>query len=80
MQKDIRYDKATGDWAMLLDGRYVGSRATPAGARAELDRLAYDELTHSIDDERREFLRKLYTLRSHPLPMNGTVFHKFNEE
>ena len=62
MNKRIQYDRSTKDYAMYLDGRYVGSRATHAGAQAELDRLAYEDLTHPIDDERREFLNKLYSL------------------
>jgi len=62
MNKRIQFDRKTKDYAMYLDGRYVGSRATHAGAQAELDRLAFDELTHPIDDGRREFLEKLYSL------------------
>ena len=46
MTKSITYNRENRDFDMFLDGRYVGSRATYAEAEAELDRLAYEILTH----------------------------------
>jgi hypothetical protein len=43
--KEIVRNRLNRDYDMFLNGRYVGSRATHTEAQAELDRLAYDELT-----------------------------------
>lgn len=48
--KDIKRQKnwSTGkmEWDMYLDGRYVGTCASKEEAEIELDRLAFDALTH----------------------------------
>lgn len=44
MSKRIKFDRLTRDFAMYLDNRYVGSRATYSEAEAELDRLALEQL------------------------------------
>lgn len=46
MTKEIRYDRSTKDFAMYLNGEYVGSRSDRTEAQVELDRLAYEALTH----------------------------------
>ncbi len=47
LTKTIRYDRETRDFAMYLDGAYVGSRATHDQAETALDQLASDELAHA---------------------------------
>jgi hypothetical protein len=47
ISKEVKRDKTTKDWAMILNGEYVGSRATPQEAREELDKLAFSLLQHS---------------------------------
>nr|ALS90791.1 MetaGeneMark_Unknown Function [uncultured bacterium] len=44
--KEVRRNRETKDFDMYLNGRYVGSCATPQAARAELDRIVFAELTH----------------------------------
>jgi hypothetical protein len=44
MQKLIRYDRETKDFAAYLNGEYIGSFATRGAAEVELDRLAYEQL------------------------------------
>lgn len=44
--KEIKFDRTTKDWAMYLNGEYVGSCSTPQDAQAELDRLATAQLAH----------------------------------
>lgn len=44
--KEVKFNRETKDFDMYLAGRYVGSCATSQAARAELDRIAYAELTH----------------------------------
>lgn len=46
MQKEIKRNRQTKDYDMFLNGRYVGSCGTYREAELELDRLAYDALTH----------------------------------
>lgn len=40
--KEIVYDLIDCDFAMYLDGEYVGSRRSKTEAEAELDRLAFE--------------------------------------
>jgi hypothetical protein len=42
--KRIQYDRATRDFSMFLNGRYVGSRATYTQAEQALNALAYETL------------------------------------
>lgn len=60
--KEIIRNRASRDFDMFLDGRYVGSRATHQGAQSELDRLAMAELTHPHAEGRQELMSKLYSL------------------
>lgn len=60
--KEIKRNRATSDYDMYLNGRYVGSRATHSGAQSELDRLAYDELTHPQSEGRQELMTRLHSL------------------
>lgn len=46
MTKDVRYNRLNREHDMFLNGRYVGSRDTAVQAWKELDRLAYEALTH----------------------------------
>lgn len=46
MIKLIKRNRQNKDYDMFLNGRYVGSRETYRGAELELDRLAFDQLTH----------------------------------
>jgi hypothetical protein len=47
MTKEVTFDKLTRDWAMRLDGEYIGSRPTPKEAREELDRVALEQIKSS---------------------------------
>lgn len=60
--KEIIRNRASRDYDMFLDGRYVGSRATHQGAQSELDRLAMAELTHPHAEGRQDLMSKLYSL------------------
>lgn len=62
MNKRIAFNRATRDFDMYLNDRYVGSRATHHGAQAELDRLAMAELTHPHAEGRVELMDRLYRL------------------
>jgi len=46
MQKEIKFDRQTKDFALYLNGELVGFARTHREAEIELDRLAYDALTH----------------------------------
>jgi hypothetical protein len=46
MQKEIVYDRETRDFAMYLDGRLVGYRASYHEAEIALDQIVYEALTH----------------------------------
>lgn len=46
MRKEAIYDPVTKDWGMYLDHEFIGSRATEAAALDELDRQAFNLLTH----------------------------------
>lgn len=46
MTKQIKFNRDTKDFDLFLNGRYVGSRATHTEAQTELDRLAFETLTH----------------------------------
>jgi len=46
MQKTITYNRDTHDFDMFLDGAYIGSRERHQEAEVELDRVAYEALTH----------------------------------
>ena len=43
-RKEIRYDRATGDYRAELDGNYIGHFATYHDAEVALDQVAYDLL------------------------------------
>lgn len=45
--KAVEYDEITHDYAMYLDGEYVGSRASEYEAVQALDQQAYFLLSHS---------------------------------
>lgn len=51
MLKEIKRNRDTGGYDMFLNGRYVGSRGTHRTAQIELDRLAYDALTHGASED-----------------------------
>lgn len=46
MQKLITYNRSNRDFDMYLDGAFVGSRERHIDAEVELDRLAYEALSH----------------------------------
>lgn len=45
-RKEIVYDRETRDYAMYLDGELMGFARTYHDAEVELDRIAYELLTH----------------------------------
>jgi len=47
MQKLITYNRANKDFDMFLDGRHIGSRERHIEAEVELDRVAYEAMTHT---------------------------------
>lgn len=47
MKKEIKRNRATHDYDMFIDGRYIGSRATHREAELELDRIVLATLQHS---------------------------------
>lgn len=57
-RKEVRRNKETKDWAMFLNGEYVGSRDTLQEATAELDRLAL-EAHRAYADYRHQFLYRV---------------------
>lgn len=46
MSKQIKRNKANRDYDMFLNNEYVGSRETYREAEIELDRLAFELLSH----------------------------------
>jgi len=46
MNKQITRNRANKDYDMFLNGEYVGSRETYRDAEIELDRLAFEQLSH----------------------------------
>ncbi len=48
-EKSIRYDRETGDFCATLDGQLIGFFASRHAAEVELDRVAFDWLTHGND-------------------------------
>lgn len=48
-EKSIRYDCITHDYRGELDGQLIGYFKTQHDAEVELNRVAYDWLTHSYD-------------------------------
>ena len=49
--KDIRYDRETQDFALYLDGGFVGYARTRREAEERLDALVYDRLTKGVQAE-----------------------------
>ncbi len=45
--KTIIYNRETRDYAMYLDGDYIGSRATYPEAEAAIDHAAWNRLHHA---------------------------------
>ena len=48
LTKDIRYDRETQDFALYLDGGFVGYARTRREAEERLDALVYDRLTKGV--------------------------------
>lgn len=46
MNREIKYSRETRDYAMYLNGEFVGYASTYHDAEVELDRLVFDILNH----------------------------------
>jgi hypothetical protein len=45
-RKEIKYDRATKDYALYLDGAFVGYAGSYSEGERKLNALMYDALTH----------------------------------
>jgi hypothetical protein len=45
-RKEIKYDRATKDYSLYLDGEYVGSARNYSEGERALNAMVYDALTH----------------------------------
>src|SRR5579859_2195279 len=49
LRKAVCYDRALGDYAMMLDGELIGFARTPLEAERTLDELVFSLLQHQSD-------------------------------
>lgn len=51
MDKEIKYDRETHDFAMYLDGELVGFARTYYEAEVTLDQMVFDLLTSAVTQQ-----------------------------
>lgn len=49
MTKQIKFERMTKDYSAYLNGQYIGSFGSHREAELELDRLAFEMLSHQHD-------------------------------